>query len=263
MRLTWVGHSTVLLDVDGLRLLTDPLLRRGAGPLRRVAPVPDQARRFLRRPDRVDAVLLSHLHHDHCDLRSLRALDAPIVLVPPGAGRWLTAQGVARVVELRPGQTTALSSRVSVTAVEAVHSGRREPRGPTATAVGHLVSSTTTTAWLAGDTGSFGGMAELPALSPHGVLHLAAVPVWGWGPTLGPGHLDPRTAAEAVVTARVGLAVPVHWGTLFPLGTRLLMRRHLTEPGPEFARHVEELTGEGSRVRVLPVGGSVDVVPSG
>jgi L-ascorbate metabolism protein UlaG (beta-lactamase superfamily) len=80
-RLTWLGHATVLVEVAGAALLTDPVLRPRVAHLRRYATTPAP-------PSRVDAILVSHAHHDHLDLRSLRLLDphAPVV-VPPGAAR--------------------------------------------------------------------------------------------------------------------------------------------------------------------------------
>lgn len=227
MRVTWLGHSGVLLEADGLRVAADPLLRARVGPLRRSGPV------VAAGP--VDVVLLSHLHHDHCDLPSLRALRAPVVVAPPGAGAFLTARGIAGVVELDVGARLRLPSSVTVTAVPADHSGRREPRGPRAVAVGHVVESAGSSVWLAGDTGLFDGMSELASSTLRGVLDLAMVPVWGWGPNLGPGHLDPAQAAVAVARAGARLAVPVHWGTLHPAGLRRLMRDRLRTPGPEFA----------------------------
>src|SRR3954470_16915528 len=140
VRLTWLGHSTVLVHVEGLTLVADPLLRRRTGALRRLGPLPGLSARLVTGEDRVDAVLVSHLHHDHCDLPSLRALAAPTVIAPPRSGGWLTSHGVENVVELTPGRTLQLSADVTVTATEADHSGKREPFGPLASAVGHLVS---------------------------------------------------------------------------------------------------------------------------
>ena len=88
---TWLGHSTVVLDIDGVRLVADPLLRRHAGVLRRRG----------RRPARtawtgVDAVLLSHLHHDHAEVRSLRLLDGAPVLTAPENAEWVRRKGLER-----------------------------------------------------------------------------------------------------------------------------------------------------------------------
>src|SRR5690348_9785649 len=114
MRLTWWGHSTVLVEVDGVRVLADPVLRNRVGPLRRAVPLPAAAR-----PERhtgLDVVLISHLHHDHCDLASLRRLSADVVLAPPGAGGWLRRHGVTGVEELGPGELAPVSAGVTVTA---------------------------------------------------------------------------------------------------------------------------------------------------
>ena len=255
MRITWLGHSSVLLDVDGVRLFADPLLRERVSILRRTEPVPESAAL-----DGVEAVLLSHLHDDHCDLPSIRRLDAPVVVAPPGAGRWLTARGVRRVTELQPGTSLAIGP-VLVHPVPAEHDGRRRPWGPPARAVGHVVTGTAS-AWLAGDTALHDGMRSVSEIAGHPGLDVAVLPVWGWGPRLGPGHLNPEQAAEAALLVRARYAVPVHWGTLYPVGMRRVMRRRLVDPGSAFAAAVAALEQDRAvlpRVSVLPVGGSLDI----
>ena len=256
-----MGHSSVLLDLDGVRLLADPLLRDRVGILRRTEPVPASA---ALGPAGVEAVLLSHLHDDHCDLRSIRRIGASVVIAPPGAGRWLRARGISGVAELHPGTSLAVGP-VLVHAVRAEHSGRRRPWGPPARAVGHVVTGTAS-AWLAGDTALHEGMPSVSEIAGPPGPDVAVLPVWGWGPRLGPGHLNPRQAAEAALLVRARYAVPVHWGTLYPVGMRWLMRRRLVDPGPEFAAAVAALDGRRDgdpavlpRVSVLPVGGSLEV----
>lgn len=261
MRLTWLGHSSVLVELAGGRVLADPLLRPRIGALRREHAVPSVARDLLRRG--VDAVVISHLHHDHCDVPSLRALRAPVLIAPPGAGEWLRGQHLTGVVELPPGEAVELDGGVRIVATHAEHLGRREPWGPTAMAVGHLVEDTRT-AWLAGDTSLFGGMGGVPVLARSGRIDVAAVPVWGWGPTIGPGHLDPDRAAEAVVRVGARHAVPVHWGTLHPAFLRRTMRRQLHSPGRRFAAALDRLRVDGRLPQpvtadVLPIGGSLTV----
>ena len=257
MRLTWLGHSSVVVETRGVRVVADPLLRHRIGALRRAHPLPRAARELPARG--VDAVLISHLHHDHCDVPSLRALGAPMLIVPPGAGRWLDQQGLTGVVELAPGAAVDLGRGVRVVATPAEHLGRREPWGPTAMAVGHLVEGSRT-AWLAGDTSLFAGMARLTALSARGRIDVAAVPVWGWGPTLGPGHLDPDRAAEAVARAGVARAIPVHWGTLHPAFLRRAMGDRLDTPGRRFAEALGRLPVPVG-AEVLEVGGALHLPP--
>lgn len=261
LRLTWLGHSSVLVETGGKAVVADPLLRRRIGALRRVEAMPDAASALLRRG--VDAVVLSHLHHDHCDLPTLHVLRAPLIVAPPGAGAWLVRQGLPGVVELAPGESLDLDGGVRVVATPAEHLGRRAPLGPTAMSVGHLVEGPGNgvpgqdgpSAWLAGDTGLFAGMAGLAGLARSGRIDVAAVPVWGWGPNLGPGHLDPDRAAEAVVRTGVRRAVPVHWGTLHPAFLRRRMRTQLTTPGRRFAEALARLDLP-VRAEVLPLGGS-------
>jgi L-ascorbate metabolism protein UlaG (beta-lactamase superfamily) len=156
--------------------------------------------------DRIDAVLLSHLHFDHADLRSLRRLQAPVI-APAGAARWLRQHGLTDVSELGCGEATTVGS-LRVTATPAQHDRRRHPLGPQADAVG-FVASGSRSVYFAGDTDLFPAMAALT-----GTVDVALIPVAGWGPTLGPGHLDPARAAEAVALIAPAVAIPIHWGTL-------------------------------------------------
>lgn len=227
-RLTFLGHSTVLIEIGGVRILTDPVLFDRIGPLRRVAAPVDPALH-----DGVDLVLLSHLHLDHLDMRSLRALGPGVELVvPAGAGALLRRTGFSRVRELVPGGRVDWGS-LAVRATPALHGGFRPPLGPRAIALGYVVEGLGALGarlYFAGDTDVFDGMAEL---APG--LDVALLPVWGWGPTLGRGHLDPARAARALELLRPRYAVPIHWGTLWPFGLGRVRRGRLTGPPRELA----------------------------
>jgi L-ascorbate metabolism protein UlaG (beta-lactamase superfamily) len=248
-RVTWWGHSTVWLEDSGVRLLTDPLLTNRLAHLRRVAgPTPAL-------PGGPDAVLLSHLHADHLHLGSLRKLDGdPVFVLPRGAGefvrRGLNRPG-ARIVELHPGEETAVGG-VRVHAVAAAHNALRGPWSTLrATPIGFVVEGALRT-WYAGDTGLF---PEMSALSP---LDLALIPVGGWGPSLGTGHLDPAGAAEAVRRAKAAVSVPVHYGTFWPIGCGRLRPELFHTPAQTFTR----LAGRHTEVRVLAHGASTLVGPA-
>jgi L-ascorbate metabolism protein UlaG (beta-lactamase superfamily) len=241
-KVTYVGHATILVELDGIRLLTDPVLRARVGPLRRqVAPPP---RDFW---EGLDAVLISHLHHDHTDLASLRQIGRNVpMLVPPGAGRFFERRGFSAVAELAPGQSSRVGA-VAVTATEASHPGGRLFAGD-AEAVGFLLSGSRRRIYFAGDTDLFDGMEGLGS-----ELDLALLPIWGWGPTLGPGHLDPERAARAAALLSPRIVVPIHWGTLYPFGLARLRPAPLRMAPHEFAAGVRDLAPQ-VEVRVLAPG---------
>jgi L-ascorbate metabolism protein UlaG (beta-lactamase superfamily) len=208
LEITWLGHSTVLIELDGARLLTDPVLgKRVAGLVRVAPPVAEESSR------EIDTVLLSHLHADHAHSASLKRVGASAtVLAPTGAGPWLRRRGLAHVQELRPGDE-AHAGPVSVRAVPAVHHGRRHALADPSDSIGFVVRGSRSV-YFAGDTDLFPEMAKLA----NG-LDVALLPVSGWGPTLGPGHLDAERAARAAALIRPRVAIPIHWGTLgLPLG---------------------------------------------
>ncbi len=232
----------MLLELDGLRVLTDPVLGSRVAHLRRQGPRPSR-----RVADRLDALLISHLHHDHADRRSLQSIDPETpVLAPPGAGRFLERCGLTAVAELAPGQSVEIG-KVEIAAVEAVHGGGRSPRSRRSEAIGFHLSGSKRV-YFAGDTDLFPGMAALAD-----GLDLALLPVWGWGPNLGPGHLDPERAARAAALLSPRIAVPIHWGTFFPLGLASLLPGRLSSPPQEFASWCETLAPQVA-VKILHPG---------
>jgi len=244
-RIEYVGHATVGIDLDGVRLLTDPLLRSRVAHLRRAAPLDSTARRG------VDAVLVSHAHYDHLDLPSLERLGTQTpVVVPKGLGGLLRKRRFSAVVEVEAGDSLHLGG-LGLRVVHAEHEGGRGPFGASAQAVGYLLSGSSSV-YFAGDTDLFEGMREL------GPVDVALLPIWGWGPGLGAGHLDPRRAAEAVALLRPRAVLPIHWGTYFPIHLGLRGRpRFLELPAAEFVAAVRE-TSPDVTVRVLRPGESAD-----
>jgi L-ascorbate metabolism protein UlaG (beta-lactamase superfamily) len=237
LRLTYLGHATTLLELDGVRLVTDPVLSVRVGHLRRVAPVLDVGA--------VDGILVSHGHLDHHHRASLRSFPgATPVLVPRVLGGVIRSYGFTDVRELSDGESSALGS-LEIRATRADHGGRSMPGRP-AVAAGFVIGGTESV-YFAGDTDLFD---EMTGLVPN--LDLALIPIWGWGPTLGPGHLDPERAAEAVRRLNPRVAVPIHWGTLRPF-YRSKNAEFLTAPLMAFAAAAQELAPQAD-IRVLRPG---------
>jgi L-ascorbate metabolism protein UlaG (beta-lactamase superfamily) len=228
-RITYVGHATALLELAGRRLLTDPLLRERFMHVPRHRDVPDPSI-----AEDIDAVLISHLHADHLDPPSLRMIgrDVPI-LAPAGGGATVRRRGFGNVTELEPGASTKVGA-LTVTATPAVHDARRYKLGPHVPALGYLIESPALRLYFAGDTDLFDEMEELAGVD------VALLPIGGWGPRLGPGHLDPERAAEAAALIHPRILIPIHWGTF--LSQKLLRRR--PEVATEPPRKLAELLAE-------------------
>lgn len=247
LRVRFIGHATVLLDLGDTRILTDPFLRPTLGPLERHGPIPDRSLFH-----RLDLVVISHAHADHFDPASLRTLpDRPTVIVPRGLGPAAARAVAGEVAEVEAGEAIeiALDGRapVRVSAVPARH--WMTLGGPPAVPIGYVIDRDVSI-YFAGDTGPLPGIA-----AAAGGVDLALLPVWTWGPHLGPGHLGPRAAAELLAELGARAAIPIHWGTLYPRRLHRIWRAPLREPGELFAAHVRE-TAPDADVRVLRPGES-------
>jgi L-ascorbate metabolism protein UlaG (beta-lactamase superfamily) len=267
---TWWGHSTVGIADAGVWLLTDPVLGMRVAHLRRRA-----GPRPAAQAAQVDAALVSHLHADHLDIPSLRLLPpAAPILAPRGAAGLLRRRHptlAERCVEMVPGEQVRVPAPgggdggVGVLAVPACHDGSRGPwsrhRGP---ALGFVITGTVT-AWFAGDTALHDAMADLAPLG----INLALLPVGGWGPNLGPGHLDPAGAVEAVRRTTAATTestrptvVPIHYGTLWPVGLDRVRPERFYGPGREFAR-LADAAHLPAGVRILAHGVPLSGSPAG
>ena len=251
-RIIFVGHATLRLEMDGLRLLTDPLLTARVGHLGRTSPPPDVAGWD------VDAILISHLHVDHLHLPSLRRLPAGRpVFAPRGAGGFLARHGFDQVEEMDAGDVATLKG-IAIEATPANHPNRHMPGRPRTRALGYVIHARRAV-YFAGDTDLFHGMATIGDQVAGGrKLDVALLPVWGWGPTLGAGHLDPFRAAQALQMLRPALAVPIHWGTYFPMGLRAFLPRLLHRPPRAFADYAAHMAPD-VRVCLLEPGQALDL----
>ena len=197
-------------------------------------------------------MLISHGHYDHLDLPSLEKLGKKLpIVVPRGLGGLLRKKKFESVLEVEAGETRSIGN-VQIRAVPAEHDRGRAPFGASADPVGYVVSGSSSI-YFAGDTDLFDDMAEL------GPVDVGLIPIWGWGPGLGGGHLDPERAAEAV--ARIGpkTVIPIHWGTYFPIHLGLTGKpRFVDLPPLQFAAALKEHAPD-VELRVLRVGEETDV----
>ncbi len=218
LRATWLGHSTVLIEIDGLRVLTDPVWGPRASPARfagpkRFQPVPVA----LRELPPVDLVLVSHDHYDHLDyptIRELRKRDVPFV-TSLGVGAHLEAWGVRpeRVVELDWWESHRLpGTELCVTAAPSQHFSGRSLNDRNATLWSSLVIRTPRHAvFFSGDTGLTSEYQTIRARL--GPFDLVMLEVGAFHPAWGDIHLGPENALAALALLGGGPFLPVHWGT--------------------------------------------------
>jgi L-ascorbate metabolism protein UlaG (beta-lactamase superfamily) len=232
--ITWLGHSTVLVGLAGVRVLTDPVVTPAVAHLRRHRPVEP--------PAAVDAVVISHVHMDHLHPRSIRLVTQreTRVVVPAGAAGLLRRVPATRVDEVRAGDRLEITGRdgsgaVDLDAVPAQHSDRRGPHTRrSAPAIGYVVGGGGRRIYFAGDTGLFDEMDRI------GPVDVALIPIWGWGSTLGTHHLNPVTAVQAIERLQAEWVVPIHWGTYSPRRGRAGPPAWLDRPLTDFRQAMDE-----------------------
>jgi L-ascorbate metabolism protein UlaG (beta-lactamase superfamily) len=222
LRATWLGHSTVLIEIDGVRVLTDPVWGTRASPLRiagpkRFQPVPIA----LRAMPHVDLVIVSHDHYDHLDYPTIRALAKTHVpfVTSLGVGAHLEAWGVRpeRITELDWWESYELpQGGVRITAAPSQHfSGRTLKTRNSTLWSSFVIRSDRQCVFFSGDTGLTTEYEQIRARL--GPFDLVMLEIGGWDPAWGDMHLGPQNAPKALALLGGGAFLPVHWAT-FALG---------------------------------------------
>lgn len=221
LRVTYIGHATLLLEIGGKRILTDPNFDPAlAGFLRRVCP-PGIALSAL--PD-LDAVLVTHAHADHLSFTSLAALRQDVPIYAPGpVQQWLRKTGYRQVVGIDPGTTLQLGA-LTVHATEAEHRGNRYGYDSWRSAANmYLLVAPDRSCFFAGDTGltpTTHGIVERILHNTDRTLDLALLPIghapW-WKPRFRRGHLSSDDALTLFERLRARYLIPYHWGTFHHL----------------------------------------------
>jgi L-ascorbate metabolism protein UlaG (beta-lactamase superfamily) len=255
LRVTWLGHSTTLIEIDGARILTDPVWGERASPSRWVGP------RRLHPPPLaladlppIDAVLISHEHYDHLDMGTVIALAARGVTfhVPLGVGAHLAAWGIpaAQIVEQDWWQETATSGGVRMVSTPSRHfNGRGLPWRTGALWTSWSVIGPSHRVFFSGDTGMTAGFDEIARrLGPFDV---ALLEIGQFHESWGTIHLGPRGALQAFGRLHARTLLPIHWSTF------VLAYHAWSEPAETL---VEEATKQGIPVVTPRLGEPVEPV---
>jgi L-ascorbate metabolism protein UlaG (beta-lactamase superfamily) len=214
---TWVGHATLLLQVGGVNILTDPQWSARASPLSFAGPrrVTAPGLRFEDLPP-IHLVLISHDHYDHLDVATVKRLAGahrPRFLVPLGLKAWFADIGITDVEELDWWESRMLRG-ITLTCVPAQHfSGRTPWERNRRLWSGWTIAGGDRRAYFAGDTGYYEGLKEIG--ERLGPFDLAAIPIGAYLPPniMRPSHTSPEEALRALADVRGKVFVPVHWGT--------------------------------------------------
>jgi N-acyl-phosphatidylethanolamine-hydrolysing phospholipase D len=234
---TWIGHSTVLVQLDGVTFLTDPNWGHRSGPfsgligVRRYTP-PGIA--FDDLPP-IDFVLISHDHYDHLDEPTVRRLARkfdPLFIVPKGIRSWLADRDITHVVELDWGESAVIKG-LTVVCTPAQHGG-----GRTALDQGRRLWSSWAVLgskrfYFGGDTGYYRHFKQIG--DAFGPFDLAALPIGSYTPReiAKPVHVSPEEAVQASIDLRAAHFVGVHWGTF------ALAREPYDEPPKRLTAEIE------------------------
>jgi L-ascorbate metabolism protein UlaG (beta-lactamase superfamily) len=259
MTATWVNHSTFLLQTAQHALLTDPVFSKRVSPVSWAGPsrVHAPGLTFESLP-KIDTVLLSHDHYDHCDLPSLRRLarrDQPLFVAPLGHHALLAGAGAKHIVELDWWQTHTIAPELMVTLTPSRHWCRRSP-GNTNRRLwgGFYLKTTARSVWFVGDSG-YDETLFRETGRRCGAPDLALIPIGAYEPRwfMQPAHMNPAEAVRTHLDCGARVSVAMHWGTF-------QLTDEAREAPPQALAEAREAAGVAAeQFRVLVPGESLTV----
>ncbi|CAN5325555.1 MBL fold metallo-hydrolase [soil metagenome] len=221
LRITMVGHATLLIQAGGLNLLTDPVWSERASPLSFAGPrrVTAPGIAFDALPP-IDAILLSHNHYDHLDVATLRRLQAvhrPLLVAPLGNDS-IVRQGVPdmRIASADWGDRVALGHGIHTDLVPAIHwSARGVGDRRMALWAGHMIRTPDNLIWFAGDTAYGDGTTFTGIAQEFGRPDVAMIPIGAYEPRwfMATQHVNPAEAVQVHMDIGAKLSLGIHWGT--------------------------------------------------
>ena len=219
IRVTWVNHATMLVQMDGVNILTDPIWSERCSPVSFAGPKRHRAPgiRFEDLPP-IDAVLVSHNHYDHLDLPTLRRIRSAKIVTPLGNAALMARHGVRGAIDLDWWQSARLSKQVTVTLVPSQHFCARALSDRDATLWGgFVISGPSGNAYFAGDTGWGGHFAQVR--EKFGNVRVAMLPIGAYQPRwfMKFAHISPAEAVDAHLALGARTSIAMHYGT-FRLG---------------------------------------------
>ena len=255
IRLTWIGHSTFLLQHQGRNILTDPIfgncppmpiagLRRSSLPGLSFDSLPP-----------IHDVIISHSHYDHLDAPTIRALGNRVrYWVPTGLSGWFQKRGINSCQELGWWESGSISEQIAIHSVPAQHASGRGPFDRDKTLwCGWVLQSSERSIYFAGDTGYSPSFREIG--QKFGGFDLAMVPIGGYEPRwlMQPMHLNPAEAVQVHIDIGSSLSVACHWGTF------RMTDEPLDEPPKVLGRALSARNIDPQDFRVLRVGETLEL----
>jgi L-ascorbate metabolism protein UlaG (beta-lactamase superfamily) len=260
VRITYIGHATLLLEISGARILTDPNFDSHLGRILPRVSVPGIALDAL---PKLDALLLTHAHADHLSFATLARLPRDIPLfAPPAVARWLDGKGYRHAQPIAPGAMVTLAGgRIRIHAEQATHQGNRYgfDRWRSATNM-YLAETEDESLFFAGDTAltpRTHALVERVLWTAGRALDVALLPIGyapPWKPGFRRGHLTHDDALTLFETLRARALIPYHWGTF----------RHVTASALDAINRLRELLpthAAKDRVHIIEPGESMVVHP--
>ncbi|MDB6022196.1 MAG: Zn-dependent hydrolase [Pedosphaera sp.] len=255
IQLTWIGHSTFLIQYRGRNILTDPIFGNcGPLPSKRLRRVVAPGLPFRSLPQ-IHDVLISHCHYDHLDAATIDLLGGgPKYWLPAGLARWFQKRGINHCQQMEWGQSATMAERIEVHCVPAQHFAARSPFDRNRTWwCGWVVRSSDRSIYFAGDTGYCPVFREIG--KHFGGFDLAMIPIGAYRPRwlMQPMHVDPREAVQIHLDVHSRQSVACHWGTF------ALTDEPLNEPPALLARALADQSMPAEQFRVLRFGETVEV----